>query len=630
MSSESDKRIESLLERVERPARYIGGEVGSIRKDEYSSRLVLSYPDVYEIGTANQAVQLLYSLVNGRSGAWAERAYCPWPDMASLMRQEGVPLFSLESWEPVRAADIWGITLQHELNYTNILEMLDLAGVPLHWQERGDDEPLVFAGGPGAGNPHPVAACFDFIIIGDGEEVILDVLELCEQTRALPRRERLRRFSGLAGVFVPAFPQKVQRAAVTELTYENIPVRPVIPSMHAVHDRATIEIKRGCTRGCRFCMAGIWYRPVRERSVEDVCLGVSEMITKTGYEEASLSSLSATDHSGIERILRELNATQPTLTVSLPSLRVDPDSIRLLKISRARRGSITLAPEAGSQRLRDVINKQVTAADIEQALHEAFAGGCTTVKLYFMIGLPGETEADLRGIIDVAEDARRIGRQVAQNSGRVQINVSIASFIPKPHTPFQWGGMNTREELETKHAFLRSNMPRKQIKLSMHDIEPSLVEGAIARGGDDVARVIESAWRAGARFDAWTEHFKQEAWEAAWAAAGSTVEREASRNFATDDPLPWDDIDSRVTKDFLLAEKEKAARAELTPDCCWDACSDCGVCDDDLQMRVKVGPAVPEPASGDDPTAVPEPALGDDPAAIPGAPQPSQPERDRE
>ncbi|MHB0866982.1 MAG: TIGR03960 family B12-binding radical SAM protein [Thermoleophilia bacterium] len=615
MSPVSDKKIESLLERVEKPARYIGGEVGSIRKDEYSSRLVLSYPDVYEIGTANQAVQLLYSLVNSRSGVWAERAYCPWPDMAALMRQEGIPLFSLESWEPVRSADIWGITLQHELNYTNILEMLDLAGVPLHWEERGDDEPLVFAGGPCAGNPHPVAAFFDFIIIGDGEEVIIEVLEICEQTRALPRRERLQRLSEVAGVFVPAFPRRVTRVAVHQLTYENIPVRPIIPSMHAVHDRATIEVKRGCTRGCRFCMAGIWYRPVRERSVADICQGVSEIIAKTGYQEASLSSLSATDHSGIEPILRELAASQPTLTVSLPSLRVDPDSIRLLKISRSRRGSITLAPEAGSQRLRDVINKQVTAADIEQALHEAFDGGCTTVKLYFMIGLPGETEADLSGIIDVAVDARRIGRQVAQNAGRVQVNVSIASFIPKPHTPFQWGGMNTREELEAKHAFLRSNMPRKQIKLSMHDIEPSLVEGAIARGGDGVAGVIESAWRAGARFDAWTEHFKPEAWEQALAATGSTVEREASRDFADGDALPWDDIDSRVTKDFLLAEKEKAERAELTPDCCWDECSDCGVCDGDLQMRIESEAA-----------AASEPAPGDERAATGSAALPSQTE----
>lgn len=604
MSHASDKRIESLLERVEKPARYIGGEVGSVRKDEYSSRLVLSYPDVYEIGTANQAVQLLYSLVNSRCGVWAERVYCPWPDMAALMRQEGVPLFSLESWQPVRSADIWGITLQHELNYTNILEMLDLAGVPLHWDDRGDDEPLVFAGGPCAGNPHPVSAFFDFIIIGDGEEVILEALDLCEQTRELPRRERLQRLSEVEGVFVPAFPRQVTRVAISELTYDNIPVRPIIPSMHAIHDRATIEIKRGCTRGCRFCMAGIWYRPVRERSVADVCQGVSDMIANTGYEEASLSSLSATDHSGIEWILRELTASQPTLTVSLPSLRVDPDSIRLLKISRLRRGSVTLAPEAGSQRLRDVINKQVTAQDIEQALHEAFAGGCTTVKLYFMIGLPGETEADLQGIIDIAVEARRIGRQVAQNAGRVQVNVSVASFIPKPHTPFQWDGMNTRAELQAKHSFLKTNMPRKQIKLSMHDIEPSLVEGAIARGGDGTARVIEAAWRAGARFDAWTEHFKAQAWEQALAVSGSTVEQEASRDYAVDEALPWDDIDSRVTREFLLAEKEKAARAELTPDCCWAQCSDCGVCDGDLQMRIDSEPeAADEPAREDQPVS---------------------------
>jgi radical SAM family uncharacterized protein len=587
-----EKRIESLLERVEKPARYIGGEVGSVVKQEYSLRVVLSYPDVYEIGTANQAVQIIYSLINHHSGAWAERAYCPWPDMSAVMRESGVPLFALESWEPVRAADLWGFTLQHELTYTNILEMLDLAGVPLHAADRGEGDPLVFAGGPCAGNPHPVTAFFDFILIGDGEQAVPEVLRVCEEGKGkekgpgLSRRELLERLAELEGIYVPAFPRPIRRAVVPELVYELIPVRQVIPSMAAVHDRATVEIMRGCTRGCRFCLAGNWYRPVRERPVEDVCRAVTEMVAGTGYEEASLSSLSTTDYSCIQEALTSLAQSQPRLTVSLPSLRVDPAAIRLLGLTSSRRGSMTLAPEAGSQRLRDAINKQVSGDDIAEALTEAFRGGCTTIKLYFMIGLPTETEADLQGIIDIAAAARRIGRQEAASPGRVQINVSVASFVPKAHTPFQWAGMNGREELAAKHAFLRRAMPRKQIKLSLHDIEPSLVEGAIARGRDETAGAIEAAWRAGAGFDAWTEKFDFGAWETGFAAIGSTVEQEATRVFPVDAALPWDDIDSRVTKDFLMEEKEKAERGEVTLDCRWGPCEDCGVCEGDIEMRI--------------------------------------------
>lgn len=581
-----EKRIESLLERVEKPARYIGGEVGSVVKQEYSLRIVLSYPDVYEIGTANQAVQIIYSLINNHSDAWAERAYCPWPDLSTLMREESVPLFTLESWEPVSGADLWGFTLQHELTYTNILEMLDLAGVPLHWEDRGDDDPLVFAGGPSASNPHPVACFFDFMLIGDGEQVVPRVLEVCKAGKGAPRRELLERLADIEGIYVPAFPRQVTRAVAAELDYSLIPVRPVIPSMGAIHDRAALEIMRGCTRGCRFCMAGTWYRPVRERPVEDVCRAIGEMVAGTGYEEASLSSLSTTDYSCIQEALTSLAQSHPGLTVSLPSLRVDPNAIRLLRLTSSRRGSITLAPEAGSQRLRDAINKQVTSQDIEQTLAEAFRGGCTTVKLYFMIGLPTETEEDLQGIIEIAELARRIGRQEAASAGRVQVNISVASFVPKAHTPFQWYGMNGRAEITAKHEFLRRNMPRKQIKLSVHDIEPSLVESAITRGGDEIAAVIEAAWRAGACFDAWTEKFSLEAWEIAFATSGSSVEQEATRSFEVDADLPWDDIDSRITKEFLLEEKERAERGEITEDCRTGSCEDCGVCVNDVEMRI--------------------------------------------
>lgn len=581
-----EKRIESLLERVEKPARYIGGEVGSVVKQDYSLRVVLSYPDVYEIGTANQAVQIIYSLINLHSNAWAERVYCPWPDLSALMREESVPLFALESWEPVSGADLWGFTLQHELTYTNILEMLDLAGVPLHWQDRGDGDPLVFAGGPCASNPHPVVAFFDFILVGDGEQAVPQVLKICEEGKDLPRRQLLTQLADLEGIFVPAFPRRVKRAVVSELDYSLAPLRPVIPSMGAVHDRATLEIMRGCTRGCRFCMAGNWYRPVRERPAGDVCRAIADLVAGTGYDEASLSSLSTTDYSCIQETLTSLAESLPRLTVSLPSLRVDPEAIRLLGLTSSRRSSITLAPEAGSQRLRDAINKQVSGEDIQQAISEAFRCGCNTVKLYFMIGLPTETEADLQGIIDIATAARRIGRQEGENAGRVQINVSIASFVPKAHTPFQWGGMNGREELAAKHEFLRRNMPRKQIKLSLHELEPSLVEGAIARGRDETAVAIEAAWRAGSGFDAWTEKFSITAWETGFAAIGSSIEQEAIRTFPVDAELPWDDIDSRVSKEFLLEEKERADRGEVTLDCRRGPCENCGVCEGDIEMRI--------------------------------------------
>ena len=572
---------------MEKPARYIGGEVGSVRKQEYTLRIALSYPDVYEIGIANQAVQILYSLINHDSEAWAERVYCPWPDMSSLMRDQDVSLFMLESWEPVRRVDLWGITLQHELTYTNILEMLDLAGVPLRWEDRGEDDPLVFAGGPSASNPHPVAAFFDFIIIGDGEVVVPQVLHVCEQARDRSREDKLEQLAAIEGVFVPSRAAPVTRAVVPVLERKELPLKPVIPTMQAVHDRAVLEITRGCTRGCRFCLAGSWYRPVRERRAADICDAVVEVVANTGYEEVSLSSLSVTDHSCIQAVLRRLVESQPGLTISLPSLRVDPASIRLLKLISARKGSITIAPEAGSQRLRDVINKQVSSDEISGAIREAFELGCTTVKLYFMIGLPTETEADLQGIIDIATEARRIGRQTAAGKGRVRINVSVASFVPKAHTPFQWESMDGRDQMRQKQDFLRRNMPRKQIKLSLHDIEPSLVEGAVARGQDRTAAAIEAAWRAGARFDAWSERFDFAAWEKGFAAMSSTVEQEATRFFSREEPLPWDDIDSRLTKEFLLDEREKAERGELTPDCRWADCSLCGVCEGDIEMRVE-------------------------------------------
>ncbi len=581
----SDK-IESMLEQVEKPARYIGGEVGSTDKANYSCRIVLSYPDVYEIGTANQAVQVLYSLINNDTEAWAQRAFCPWTDAAAVMRKMKIPLFSLESWQPVRDADLWGITMQFELTYTNILELLDLAGVPIRSRDRTGADPIVFAGGPAASNPHPMGPFFDFIIIGDGERVIPRVVRIYEESKNLPREEIIGRIAQLDGIFTPGSARTTTRAVVPELSLADAPVQPVVPVMHAVHDRAVLEIMRGCTRGCRFCLAGFWYRPVRERPPDEVSRATACLLEATGYEEASLSSLSTADYSNIASVLRTLAEQDPGVTISLPSLRVDAAVFKLLQLVPVRKGSITFAPEAGSQRLRDVINKQVTDDDIESALTEAFRLGYGTIKLYFMIGLPGETEADLEAIVDVAVAARSIGRRDALSPGRVQINASVSNFVPKPHTPFQWEGMNSRAELERKQKFLRDNMPRKQIRLSMHDIGPSLVEGAVARGGDQTAGAIEAAWRAGARFDAWTEMFDPEAWEQGFAVISSTMEAEAMRSFDEKEALPWDDIDSRVDKKFLLEEKKKAERGEVTTDCRWTGCYSCGVCEGDIEMRM--------------------------------------------
>ncbi len=585
MQSSLNEKIESMLELVEKPARYIGGEVGSVVKKEYSCRTVLSYPDVYEIGTANQAVQVIYSLINETTGGWAERAFCPWTDAAKIMRETHLPLFSLESWQPVKAADLWGITMQFELTYTNILELLDLAGVPLHSRERTESDPIVFGGGPAASNPHPMAPFFDFIIIGDGELVMPAIIHTFEDNRGLSRNEMIGKIAGLEGIYLPASGRRAVRAVVPALSLSAAPLKPIVPVM-AVHDRATLEIMRGCTRGCRFCLAGFWYRPVRERGRDDVCSAVTGLLAATGYEEASLSSLSTTDYSAIAGVLKTLAEERPGLTISLPSLRVDAAVFKLLGLIPARKGSITFAPEAGSQRLRDLINKQVTASDIEAALTEAFKLGYSTIKLYFMIGLPGETDADLRAIVDIAVAARGIGRRNAAAPGRAQINVSISTFVPKPHTPFQWDGMNSRAELAKKQKFLKTSMPRKQIRLSLHDIGPSLVEGAIARGGDRTPDAIETAWRAGARFDAWTEMFNQQAWDRGFAAISSNVAAEASRLFAENEALPWDDIDSRIDKQFLLAEKKKAAKAELTLDCRWADCQLCGVCEGEIDMRV--------------------------------------------
>ncbi len=575
-----------MLEQVEKPARYIGGEIGSVVKKEYSCRIVLSYPDVYEIGTANQAVQVIYSLVNETTSAWAQRAFCPWTDAAEAMRKMKLPLFSLESWQPVRDADLWGITMQFELTYTNILELLDLAGVPARSRKRTEADPIVFGGGPAASNPHPMAPFFDFIIIGDGELLVPEVIRTYEENRGLSRQEIISRIAGLEGIYVPGTGRPAVRAVVPGLSLRETPLKPVVPVMHSVHDRATLEIMRGCTRGCRFCLAGFWYRPVRERPWEEVCHAAACLLEATGCEEASLSSLSTTDYSNISTVIRKLAEQSPGLTISLPSLRVDADVFPLLQLIPARKGSITFAPEAGSQRLRDVINKQVTSSDIETALTEAFRLGYITVKLYFMIGLPGETEADLEAIVDAAATARSIGRKNAPAPGRLQINVSVSTFVPKPHTPFQWEGMNSRAELQRKQGFLRQNVPRKQIRLSMHDIGPSLVEGAIARGGDMTADAIEAAWRAGARFDAWTEMFDLGAWQQGFRAISSTIETEAMRQFSVEGALPWDDIDSRVDKQFLLEEKKKAERAEVTPDCRQTGCYLCGVCEGDIEMRV--------------------------------------------
>jgi len=594
------ERVRPLLAHVERPSRYIDGEWGAQHRDSAAYRVALMYPDAYEVGMANQALQVLAHRLGALTDVACERVFLPWFDMAAALRREHVPLFTLESCVPVAECDLLGITLPHELAYSNILEALDLAGIPLRAAERSERHPLVIGGGPSAHNPEPVAPFFDAILIGDGEEAILELVAThrAARERGAARGEVLRALAGIEGVYVPALyepgpdgvlvaeagaPARVKRRIVRDLGEFESPPCPVVPYADVVHDRATIEVLRGCSRGCRFCQAGMVYRPVRERSADAIVRDALEALTCTGYEEVSLTSLSTADHSQLDDVLRRLarRLEGTGIAVSVPSLRVDSFTLTLARLlGGGRKSGLTFAPEAGSQRLRDVINKNVTEEELLATVRAAFDAGWRRLKLYFMLGLPTETDEDVAAIGALVSRVLATAREVTppQERGGLRIAVSVSVFVPKAHTPFQWEGQLPRAEIRHRQALLRDAMPTRGVELSWHDAEASFLEAAMARGDRSVAGVIERAWRAGARFDAWTERFDLARWLTAFAAEGVDPVAAASQPFSEDAPLPWAHIDSGLAEAFLRDERRRAYAGETTADCTFDACTGCGVC----------------------------------------------------
>jgi len=578
------QRFEGILSEIQRPARLIGHESGSgpgFSGSPDELRVVLGFPDTYEIGISNQAIQILYHLAGAVEQVSVERTYLPWVDAIGVMRERGIPLLTLETWSPVVGADLLGLTIQHEFNYTNVLELLDLAGIPLQAASRTGDHPLVLAGGPACANLLPLSRFFDAVAVGDGEQLFPEILDtLAEAKReGVARAEMKRRLGLIAGVYVPGTSRTVARQFIPHLQGAAYPGSCLVPLTAGVHDRAWVEIMRGCTRGCRFCQAGMWYRPVRERPPGEVLSMAETQLRVSGHEELAFASLSTTDYSGLEALLARTVQTHPEVRVSLPSLRVDSAAVRLAHLVSSTGPSLTLAPEAGSQRMRDIINKNVTEADVLAAAEEAFRTGRTTLKLYFMIGLPLEDDVDVTAIADLCLKVRDLGRRLlGPRTGRLQLNISVNNFVPKAFTPFQWAGMASRRTLLHRQGLLRSRLRQPGVRLALHGVDKSYLEAALARGDEAMGLVIEEAWKHGSRFDSWTEEFKGEAWREAFEAAGTSAEALATADLARAAPLPWDAITGVVTREFLWAEWERARQGETTGDCRWDGCTGCGAC----------------------------------------------------
>jgi radical SAM superfamily enzyme YgiQ (UPF0313 family) len=569
-----------LLASVKRPGRYTGGEWGAFAEEDPAcgpglARMCLAFPDVYEVGMSYLGYQILYSLVKTLDYADAERAYCPWPDMEDAMRRAGVPLCSLESGRPLRYFDAVGFTLQYELCATNVITMLDLGGIPVLSADRGDGDPIVIGGGSGACAPAPLEIFFDAFCVGDGEETLPEILAALRELKGHGRAEKLDALSRLESVYVPGA-GGASAAIVKNLDDGFIHRTMVVPNIGIIHDRAAIQVSRGCTRGCRFCQAGMIGRPRRERGAESAAAQIEDLLNYTGWDEAGILSLSTCDWTGLNGFmsLTRDSLEKNNIRLSFPSVRMDSFSVDLASgLEAMRHGGLTFAPEAGSERLRRVINKGLSDGEVDAAIDTAFKHGWEKVKLYFMMGLPTETHGDLDGIIDIADRAVRCAGVNRRKGG---VSVSVAGFVPKPHTPFQWEAQLSRDELRERGRYIKGRIKSKKISLSYHEPNQTFLEGVFARGDASVGAAALEAWRRGARFDGWTECFDMARWEGVFRDLGIDMEYFATRERSCDEPLPWDVIDVGVTKEFLMLERERAMNEESTPDCAKGTCNACG------------------------------------------------------
>ena len=601
---------ETLLS-IQQPARYIGGEVNSVTKvlTPETIRFCMCFPDVYEIGMSHLGIQILYDMFNRRDDVYCERVYSPWMDLDPIMRKQKIPLFAVESQDPIKNFDFLGITIQYEMCYTNILQVLELSQIPLHAEDRTEEDPIVIGGGPCTYNPEPIAPFFDLFYMGEGEVVYFDLIDRYKEIKARggSRKEFLEQAAQIPGIYVPGFydvtykedgtieamtpnnphaPQTVSKQLVMDMSDTWYPEKPVVPYLRATQDRVVLEIMRGCIRGCRFCQAGMVYRPVRERSLEELKRLARTMLKSTGHEEISLSSLSSSDYTKLEGIVNFLidEFDGKGVNVSLPSLRIDAFSLDVMsKVQDVKKSSLTFAPEAGSQRLRNVINKGLTEENILNGSAEAFKGGWNRVKLYFMLGLPTETVEDMQGIAELSEKVAEVYYDTVpkeQRHGKVQVTASTSFFVPKPFTPFQWAPMCTKEQFLERASIVNHRMKemlnKKSLRYNWHEADVTVLEGVLARGDRKVAAVIEEAYRKGAIYDSWSEYFNNDIWMKAFETCGVDIDFYTTRERSLDEVFPWDFIDAGVTKDFLKREWANAQAETVTPNCRM-RCSGCGV-----------------------------------------------------